>query len=249
MASSILPRLLLPLRTLRRCPHSLPTGDFKCCELLSAPFSRGGSVLLTSPQLRPRGPAGANFFHTSAALTKGKTPSQALEGPRKWPAYNTIVLPPQEREEPRRAAQCFHMRTQIRYSMQNLWYSAQMIRGLSIDDALNQLEFHNKKGSAIIREVLLEAQEMALRDHNFEFKSKMWIAESVSGRGVRVKGFRKHGRGRVGHLKYNFNHYFVKLEEGDPPKQYYSTPPRGTIKEQVQKHLDQLRSRRIFEGL
>ena len=102
---------------------------------------------------------------------------------RRWTErYNNITLPPQEPSEERRPAQVFHMRPQIKYSPDKMWYIAQMIRGLSIDEAIKQLAFNNKKGAKIVREVLLEAQELGINEHNFEFKSKMWVAESFCGK-------------------------------------------------------------------
>ncbi|KAF6082143.1 mitochondrial ribosomal protein L22 [Phyllostomus discolor] len=58
-----------------------------------------------------------------------------------------------------------------------MWYLAKLIQGMSIDQALAQLEFSDKKGAQIIKEVLLEAQEMAVRDHNVEFRSNLYIGK------------------------------------------------------------------------
>lgn len=49
---------------------------------------------------------------------------------------------------------------------------------MSIDEAIKQLSFHKLKGAQIIKEVLLEAQDLALKQHNFEFKSNMWICNN-----------------------------------------------------------------------
>lgn len=102
-----------------------------------------------------------------------------------------------------------------------MWYLAKMIRGMSIDQALAQLEFNDKKGAQIIKEVLLEAQDMAVRDHNVEFRSNLHIAESTSGRGQCLKRIRYHGRGRFGIMEKVYCHYFVKLVEGPPPHPKY----------------------------
>lgn len=48
---------------------------------------------------------------------------------------------------------------------------------MSIDEAIKQLSFHKLKGSKIIREVLEEAQELAVKQHNIEFKSNLWICK------------------------------------------------------------------------
>lgn len=58
-----------------------------------------------------------------------------------------------------------------------MWYVACMIRGMSIDEAIRQLRFVAKKGAGIILETLLEAQEKAIKEHNVEFKSNLWVGE------------------------------------------------------------------------
>lgn len=50
-----------------------------------------------------------------------------------------------------------------------------MVRGMSIDEAVKQLSFVLKKGAEPVKEVLLEAQEIAVRDQNVEFKSNLWV--------------------------------------------------------------------------
>lgn len=46
-------------------------------------------------------------------------------------------------------------------------------------------------------------------------------AESFVGKGFVMKGVRRHARGRFGIIEYKYCHYFVRLEEGPPPKVYY----------------------------
>lgn len=58
-----------------------------------------------------------------------------------------------------------------------MWYVAVFIRGMTIDEALRQLSFCHKKGASFVRETILEAQEMAVKEHNVEFKSNLWIGE------------------------------------------------------------------------
>ena len=36
-----------------------------------------------------------------------------------------------------------------------------------------------------------------------------------------MKGMRRHARGRFGMVEYKYMHYFVRLEEGPPPKKYF----------------------------
>lgn len=59
--------------------------------------------------------------------------------------YNKVKLPPQKPDEPRRAAQAFHMRAQIRGNLDRAWYSANLIRGLTIDEAIKQLSQSKRK--------------------------------------------------------------------------------------------------------
>ncbi|XP_059126602.1 large ribosomal subunit protein uL22m isoform X2 [Peromyscus eremicus] len=107
--------------------------------------------------------------------------SASLDISRRWEKKNKIVYPPQLPDEPRRPAEIYHCRRQIKYSKDKMWYLAKLIRGMSIDQALAQLEFNDKKGAQIIKEVLLEAQDMAVRDHNVEFRSNLYIGTLLKG--------------------------------------------------------------------
>uniref|UniRef100_A0A8C2R660 Large ribosomal subunit protein uL22m n=1 Tax=Capra hircus TaxID=9925 RepID=A0A8C2R660_CAPHI len=146
-----------------------------------------------------RGKLALGLFSSHSILPQSHIHTSAsLEISRKWEKKNKIVYPPQLPGEPRRPAEIYHCRRQIKYSKDKMWYLAKLIRGMSIDQALAQLEFSDKKGAQIIKEVLLEAQDMAVRDHNVEFRSNLYIAESTSGRGQYLKRIRYHGRGRFG---------------------------------------------------
>ncbi|XP_048344204.1 39S ribosomal protein L22, mitochondrial [Sphaerodactylus townsendi] len=163
----------------------------------------------------------------------------------RWEKKNRIVYPPQKPEEPRRPAEIYHCRRHVKYSMDKMWYLAKLIRGMSVDEALAQLEFNDKKGAKVIKEVLLEAQEMAVRKHNVEFKSNLYIARSFSGKGHYLKRIRYHGRGMFGIMDKVRCHYFVKLVEGPPP------PPEApkTGFEQAKEYMQNLRSRTIIHTL
>lgn len=58
-----------------------------------------------------------------------------------------------------------------------MWYIACLIRGMTIDEAIRQLRFVAKKGAVSILETLIEAQEKAVKEHNVEFKSNLWVGE------------------------------------------------------------------------
>jgi large subunit ribosomal protein L22 len=58
-----------------------------------------------------------------------------------------------------------------------MWYIAAFVRGMTVDEAIKQLSFNLKKGAAAVKEALLEAQEIAVKKHNVEFKSNLWICK------------------------------------------------------------------------
>nr|XP_014101441.1 39S ribosomal protein L22, mitochondrial [Bactrocera oleae] len=188
----------------------------------------------------------SHSLHTTDALSSKW--NKANHGPRKWLEYNKTVHPPQKPdEEPRKAYVC-HMRTNIKYSPDKMWYIASFVRGMSVDEAVKQLSFVLKKGATHVKEVILEAQEMAVKQHNVEYKSNLWIAESFVGKGRVFRGIRRHARGRQGIVEYKHCHYFVRLEEGQPPKDYY-LPAQQTPEQQLEKWIEQMRSRKVINSL
>lgn len=102
-----------------------------------------------------------------------------------------------------------------------MWHLAQFVRGLSVDEAIKQLHFVNKKGAFIAAEVIEEARQMAVKEHCVEFGTNLWVAESFAVKGRRIKGLRRHARSRMATLNYDYMHYYVRLEEGRPPKDYW----------------------------
>lgn len=76
----------------------------------------------------------------------------------------------------------------------------------------------------------------------------IFLAESFCGKGQYFKGIRRHAKGRVGRVEYKHCHYFVKLEEGKPPKQYYLSNPK-TPEEQLEEWIEGMRKRKITNSL
>ncbi|XP_073477262.1 large ribosomal subunit protein uL22m isoform X1 [Aquarana catesbeiana] len=173
-------------------------------------------------------------IHTTAALER-----------QGWEMKNRVVYPPQLSDEPRRPAEVFHCRRQIKYSPDKMWYLAKLIRGMSIDQAIAQLEFNDKKGAKVMKEVLLEAQDLAVRNHHVEYRSNLYIAESFSNKGTYLKRIRYHARGRFGIMDKVHCHYFVKLVEGPPPPK--ELPITGF--DQAKDYVQQLRNRTIIHSL
>ncbi|KPI91260.1 39S ribosomal protein L22, mitochondrial [Papilio xuthus] len=182
-------------------------------------------------------------IHTSApiaAWVQAKTPQSFLK-------HNRKIFPPQAiGEEPRPAFVC-HQKTNFKYSPKKLWYIASFVRGMTVDEAIKQLSFVNKKGAVFVKEAIQEAQELAVKDHNVEYKSNLWVAESFANKGMIIKGIRRHARGRMGEVRYMYSHYFVRLEEGKPPKDYYKRNEL-TPQEQLDSWLEQMRKRKIINS-
>jgi len=186
----------------------------------------------------------ARSLSVSSALSM---PYERKKGPVTWPKHNLTVFDPQSPEEKRRPAYVCHMKTNIKYSPWKMWYITCLIRGVSIDEALRQLDYVHKKGSYFVKQTLLEAQELAVQQHHVEFRSNLWVAESFVTKGVVVKGIRRHAKKRIGMVEYFHCHYFVRLEEGPPPKDYFLPPPDGPTL--LQRWIQDRRDQRVFNSM
>jgi len=51
---------------------------------------------------------------------------------------------------------------------------------MTVDEAVKQLSFMYSKGAEIAKEVILEAQCLAVEEHNVEFKSNLWVGEYIN---------------------------------------------------------------------
>lgn len=72
-------------------------------------------------------------------------------------------------------------------------------------------------------------------------------AESFVNKGRFFKGVRRHARARHGEVVYKHCHYFITLEEGTPPADYYRK--NVTPEQQLEKYLEQMRKRKISNSL
>ena len=75
---------------------------------------------------------------------------------------------------------------------------------MTVDEALKELKFINKKGARIVEEVLEEAREMAVKQHHFEYPTNMWVAESFSESFENMKSMRRHSRLRFGMVMHRY---------------------------------------------
>lgn len=113
------------------------------------------------------------------------------------------------------------------------------IRGLSIDEAIAQMQFDTKKAAKDVKIALEDARKEALSEHNIEFASNLWVAEARVSKGVSVQGARRHARGKQGEIEYRYTHIALCLHEGKPPKYFYAPEPTPEQKlEQFKRELD-----------
>lgn len=75
-----------------------------------------------------------------------------------------------------------------------------------------------------------------------------FAAESFSTKGIVIKGLRRHAKARPGIIHYRHCHYFVRLEEGAPPKHYYLPYPK-TGEELLDTWLKEMHQRKITNSL
>ncbi|XP_014482429.1 PREDICTED: 39S ribosomal protein L22, mitochondrial [Dinoponera quadriceps] len=210
-----------------------------------------GKSVVNKTDIIPNAAKVTNFIPTcslhlsSAICNKGAIKHEAPTG---FLRYNETIFPPQKPGEERRPAYVCHMKANIKYSIKNMWYIACFVRGMSVDEAVKQLSFIPKKGAAIAKEVILEAQRLAVEEHNVEYKSNLWVAESFATKGVVIKGIRRHARMRIGTIHYRHCHYFVRLEEGPPPKHYYLPHPKSG-EELLEDWLKMMHTRKVVNSL
>lgn len=60
-----------------------------------------------------------------------------------------------------------------------MWYIASFVRGMSVDEAVKQLSFISKTGAKYVKEAILEAQDLAVKQQNVEFKTNLWIGKFI----------------------------------------------------------------------
>ncbi|CAK9815500.1 39S ribosomal protein L22, mitochondrial [Anthophora quadrimaculata] len=167
---------------------------------------------------------------------------------KKFLKYNDVVFPPQKPGEQKRPGFVCHLKKNIKYSPLKMWYIAGFVRGMTVDEAVKQLSFLKKKGAAIAKEIILEAQRMAVEEHNIEFKSNLWVAESFATKGMVIKGMRRHAKARIGIVHYRYTNYYVRLEEGKPPKDFYAKPLQAG-EEMFKDWMESMHRRKIHNSL
>ncbi|CAF0774319.1 unnamed protein product [Rotaria sp. Silwood1] len=167
--------------------------------------------------------------------------------PDDWDKYNRVVYPPTAPGEEPQKGYVHHCRTYIRGNIKKYWFLAQMVRGMSIDEAIKQLSFHKLPTAIQMRDTLIEAQQMAVKEHNIEYKSNLWVSQSYTKRALIVKGLRRRPKYSFTAIHYRYFHYMVRLEEGPAPgKEGLYGPKWPELNDRLNKRLDRLNNRRLL---
>ena len=163
-----------------------------------------------------------------------------------WTEKNNTIYPPLDEIQGIRPAEIYHGRAKIRQPEKKMFHVSHLIRNMNIDEAIYKLDYIKLKSAKIIREVLLEAQELAVRDHNVEFKSNLHVVHSFAAKhsSERFLIYRACGRTPcIGHCR--FSNYYLMLREGPAPL----PTPKKTALDQALAYVQELKDRKIIYGL
>ena len=91
---------------------------------------------------------------------------------------------------------------------------ADLVRGKSLQDALNILKFTPGKGSVIVENVVASAAANA--ENNFEMnRDSLYVAEIIVNQGPTMKRWRAGSQGRASRILKRSSHVSVVLAERD----------------------------------
>ena len=99
-----------------------------------------------------------------------------------------------------------------RISAQKARLVADQVRGKPVEEALNVLEFSNKKAAAIVRKVLLSAIANAENNHQLDVDD-LYVKEAWVGKAMTLKRYRPRARGRIGKIFKHFSRLTIVLKQ------------------------------------
>ncbi len=100
----------------------------------------------------------------------------------------------------------------LRGSPQKLNLVAQLIRGMKVDRALNELEFSKKAMARPVRELLKSAVANAENNHNLDIDNLV-VAEAFVGKNLVMKRFATRARGRSTRILKPFAEITIVVRE------------------------------------
>ena len=93
-----------------------------------------------------------------------------------------------------------------------------LIRGLEAEEALNVLEFSNKRISNEIKKILKSAISNAENNHQLDI-DKLFVKEASVGKSMVLKRFRPRARGRAGKILKTFSRIRILVQEKEESKE------------------------------
>ena len=100
----------------------------------------------------------------------------------------------------------------LRVSAQKLNLVAESIRGLAVEDAMNQLAFSKRRIAIDVRKVVQSAVANAENNHDLDV-DRLYVAEATVGRSLVMKRWRPRARGRVARILKPFSNLTVVVRE------------------------------------
>ncbi len=100
----------------------------------------------------------------------------------------------------------------LRVSPQKLNLVAESIRGLLVEDALNQLAFSKRRIAIDVRKLVQSAVANAENNHDLDV-DRLYVAEATVGRSLVMKRWRPRARGRVARILKPFSNLTVVVRE------------------------------------
>ncbi len=100
----------------------------------------------------------------------------------------------------------------LRISPQKLNLLAQQIRGLTVQKALNQLEFSPKRHAKDVRKALQSAIANAENNHNLDIDSLV-VTQAHVGKNLVMKRIRARARGRAARIHKPFSQLTIVLTD------------------------------------
>lgn len=112
----------------------------------------------------------------------------------------------------RRATEATVSLNTVRISPLKFNLVASMIRGMSVSEALTQLQFSNKRIARDVRKALQSGIANAENNQNLDVDSLV-VKEAYVGKGIVMKRFHARARGRGSRIFKPFSHLTIVLKE------------------------------------
>jgi large subunit ribosomal protein L22 len=100
----------------------------------------------------------------------------------------------------------------VRTGLRKLNLVAASIRGLKVQQALNELEFSHKRIAKDVRKTLLSAISNAENNHNLDIDNLV-VAEAFVGKNLVMKRFSARARGRSSRIMKPFSEITIVVRE------------------------------------